>query len=331
MDFDETIRFKNVEKSIIDQLYIQDWRVNTEKSIEFFEDELTIVKLVSFDDQLDEFINWLDDGNPIAVDHQWSSKSRNQDENSITLFQFCSSKGVLLVQRNPETTANNESLLNFMKSHKLFAKTTKRDYIKFQQVFGQEASKISFEDITRTRLLANGESASFDEMVNRFCEKKPSIKLNNRSFQKYHWDNNPLKKMQVIFAGFRVIELYEAMKKFPEPNLHFISEDPNVPIPIQYIQGISRIQIKPKLKYMLIYDINGNTLVDLTNTIGLKKTFRNIYMFTKNGDTNNDDDEFDKAIIEVENLVQFHKKIIKANYKISPIDASLWEIEDNES
>lgn len=323
---ESTISFRNSEKPNISQFFHKLWRTGIEKTVEYFENESTIVKLVSFDESLESQIEWIEDGQPISFDYQYSNKSRDQDENSITLFQFCSSKGVLLIQRDPLTTVKNDKLLNFMISNKFFAKTTKRDYIKFEKVFGDDATKIAFEDITRTRLLANGFSSSFDDMVDRFCEKKQMFQFDTKRLQRSNWDSQPLNMMQVLFAGFRVLALYNSMKKFPEPNMSFVSEDPNVPIPIQYIQGISRIEIKPKLKYMLIYDLRENTILDLTKIIGLKQTFRYIYMFTKNGETNDKNEPFDKAIIEVENLIEFRKKIKKAQSKISPIDSSLWEI-----
>lgn len=327
MDADNAITFSNINETMIEQLYNGDWAVDTEKSVEFFKNNYTIIKLVSFDKELDPYLNWLDDGNPFAFDYQWGNKSRNQNENPITLIQLCSSNGVLLIQRNPDITTNNENLLKFITSHQLFTKTTKNDYIKLKQTFGQDASKIQFEDVTRTRLLENGVSGSFDEMVDKFCDNIPAINFDTKRIQRLSWDKNPLKKIQVIFAGFKVAALYQAMKNFPEPNLHYIPEDPNVSIPIQYIQGISRFKILPNLKYMLIYDLKEENPVDLLQIVGRKETFNYIYMFTKDGETTDENGPFDKAIIEVVNLKEFNKKIKKANCKISPIDTSLWEIE----
>ena len=332
MEADGTISFNNVDSSAIDQLYWQEWQINTEKSIEYFENDFINLKYVSFNDQLEQSLNWLDDRKPIAFDYQWYNDSKNQDDNQITLFQFCSSNGVLLISRDPDVDEIDRTLLDFMKSQRLFTKTTKRDYIKFKQLFGRDASNIKFEDITRTRLLANGKSQNYDDMVKIYCDKKPQTKFNKKRIQMLKW-KYPFKKMQILFAGYRVAALYQAMKNLPEPNLHFISSDPNVPIPIQYIPGISNtirrpIQVKPKLKYMLIYNLHGESVTEILDIIGLKKSLRDIKMLTENGETNDDHSPFDKAIIELTSVKEFHKKITDAQYKIAFIDASLWEIEN---
>ena len=73
------------------------WEEGNTKIVNFFENQAVSVKLISSENlDLEENVNFLIDGSEIAVDFEWKPDDPGTN-NPIALFQFCSSKGVLLI------------------------------------------------------------------------------------------------------------------------------------------------------------------------------------------------------------------------------------------
>lgn len=51
-------------------------------------------------------------------------------------------------------------------------------------------------------------------------------------------------------------------------------------------------------------------------------------MFTKDGEINDENDQFGKKFIEIKNLVQFSIEVRSCDYKVAAFDSSLWETEN---
>lgn len=51
--------------------------------------------------------------------------------------------------------------------------------------------------------------------------------------------------------------------------------------------------------------------------------FRNDYMFTKDGEINDENEQFGKKFIEIKNLVQFSIEVRSCDYKVAAFDSSL--------
>ena len=185
------------------------WELNETKSVEFFKNKFFFVTLLSVNsNDLNNKLSKIDVNDPIALDLEWDEE--------LCLFQFCYSNDVLII-RHPKGPGN-ETLFNFMKTHKFFAKGTHNDRIKLKEKFGFDFDNEIIEDIAETRLIPNDHSLNFMKMTLEFAGEPTAI-FKDIKITKSDWDAAELSMRQVLYAAFDVVALYEAYPNFPEPTI----------------------------------------------------------------------------------------------------------------
>ncbi|OHT02324.1 hypothetical protein TRFO_07142 [Tritrichomonas foetus] len=205
----------NQEESIpLEKYKTKAWRMNTDKNVEFFDNEFTNVLLVNYNDEnLEKLLNSYIDGNPIALDLEWKC-DRGNTNNPIALYQICTSKGALLI-RSPKIkpSANELDVLkNFFGSNKFIMKGMMCDRNKLKSMFGNDF-QMEVEDVEATRLAAYKESKNFQAMVERYAGI-PAAQFKDKKISTSNWQAKTLSALQVLYAAFDVVSLYKCMPNF---------------------------------------------------------------------------------------------------------------------
>ena len=93
----ETIRFTS-EDTPLDSFKHHFWTSGTTKLVEFYRNELIPVTVIDLADaqQIEKSLNELIDTHPISIDLEWKPDEKKKIT-PISLFQLCSSKGVLII------------------------------------------------------------------------------------------------------------------------------------------------------------------------------------------------------------------------------------------
>lgn len=144
----------------LDELDGLPWNAEELREVEFFKDKFIKVELISIDHpNLKNKLEYLVDGSPIALDLEWKPDKKG-GKNPISLFQFCSSKGVLIVT-NPHPEGNH-IMEEFLSKNKLFGKGMHCDFKKLYLMFGK---RFDIEDIQSTWLTPNNISINFEQMI----------------------------------------------------------------------------------------------------------------------------------------------------------------------
>ncbi|OHT00016.1 hypothetical protein TRFO_33396 [Tritrichomonas foetus] len=203
------------------------WNINTCLNVEFFAGEMTNVRLINYNDpNLVELLNSYVNDNPIALDLEWRYDQCGTN-NPIALFQFCSSKGALLI-RMPEYLPKAEDIQNlkfFLEANKFIMKGTYCDRIKLLTMFGEDL-KIDYEDVEITRLRAHGHSPSFNSMIEDFAGT-PVVEFKDKDVSMSNWNAPVLTAQQVLYAAFDVVGLFKCISNFDEPDFDFKFTYPN--------------------------------------------------------------------------------------------------------
>ena len=186
------------------------WKEGDSKLVNFFEDKQVLVKLVSIENSnLDENLNFLIDGSGIAVDCEWKPDD-SKSNNPIALFQFCSSKGVLLVHNTKPS--KNEVMLNFLNNNSFFAKGMSCDRKKLKSMFD---TPFEIEDIQETWLKPYKVSINFEQMVETLVGA-PAAQFKDKHISRSDWSQTPLSVKQVLYASFDAYGLYLSYQKLKE-------------------------------------------------------------------------------------------------------------------
>ena len=180
------------------------WEIGEVRNVEFFPDYLVPVTLIVVTQpDLDTFLHNIDDGSSIAIDLEW--------DDELCLFQFCTSKGVLVI-RHPKGPGN-ETLREFLKSHKFYGKGIENDKKMLQRKFG-ETFEENIEDIAKTRLRPYGHSENFNTMTLQFAGA-PVASFKDIRITTSNWGQEVLTMRQVMYAAFDVVALFVAYPRFP--------------------------------------------------------------------------------------------------------------------
>lgn len=181
------------------------WNLNSKYSIEFYPDFVISVLLISTNDlHLQDNLNNIENGEePIALDLEW--------EDEICLFQFCSSKGCLII-RHP-CGQGNPILRSFLETHSFYGKGNHNDLQKLTEKFGL-TFKIDLEDIERTRLIPNSCSINFIQMSEQFAGQSTAV-FKDKEMTFSNWEDETLSMRQVMYAAFDVVALFKCYPNFP--------------------------------------------------------------------------------------------------------------------
>ena len=189
----------------LDSYELEPWEVGELRLVEFFPGKLVRVKLTSVESgEFEECLMGIVDQGPIALDLEW--------DNELCLFQFCTSKGVLVVRH--EKHEGDPVLKEFLLSHQFFGKGAANDRRQLRMKFGCDFDCI--EDIAETRLVPYGHSENFMQMTLQFAGAPAAIFKDVR-VAKSSWSRKVLSMRQVLYAAFDVVAIYECYPKLPPP------------------------------------------------------------------------------------------------------------------
>ncbi|EAY00495.1 3'-5' exonuclease family protein [Trichomonas vaginalis G3] len=190
----------------LDDLINVFWEEGETKLVDFFENTPVSVTVISSEsDKLSECFNQFDDGNVICIDLEWKP-NRNDQAHPISLFQFCSSKGVLIVPNSLED--GTDSLHNFLQAHTFYAKGISQDKKKLRQMFDETFDII---DIEKYYLTPNNLPLNFEQMITTLVGE-PSAQFKDKKMTTSDWTKRPLSVKQILYAAFDVYGLFLAVK-----------------------------------------------------------------------------------------------------------------------
>lgn len=205
----ESINFKSCSE--VTDLECVPWPPGTTRFVEFFPFYLSKVTLLRSDcpDLMDR-LHQIEDGYPVFFDLEWRP-DHNSFRNQISVMQFATSKGVIVLQIIPG--ADTRDLKVYISTHKLIGKGTHNDHQKLNLMFGNSLH-IELEDIEVTRLKPRGLSLNFEEMVLSHVGK-PSISFKDKKITLSDWSCPVLSTPQILYAAFDVVALKNVASKLP--------------------------------------------------------------------------------------------------------------------
>ena len=179
-----------------------EWKVGESHDVEFFPGKWFHVLLATSDDpNIESLLKHLEDGAPIAIDLEWNDE--------ICLFQFCSSKGVLVI-RHPKGPGH-PAIHSFLTRNLFYGKGMSNDRKQLYQKFHSEFPEM--EDIEATRLRPYGFSDNFIEMTREFAGE-PTAEFKDLRITTSDWEAETLSSRQVLYAAFDVVALFVAYPNF---------------------------------------------------------------------------------------------------------------------
>lgn len=258
--FQNKIHFGNEYPSFLSYQDLT-WNLMEQYNIEFFPNEFYKVTLISTETpDLYDYLNGIVDGNKIAIDLEW--------ENELCLFQFCTSKGVLVV-RHPNGPGNR-ILLEFLQHNKFFGKGMHNDFMHLTEKFNVDF-KEEMEDIAMTRLIPYHYSENFMEMTLQFAGE-PTDCFKNVVITKSNWEAKELSITQVIYAAFDVVAIFKAYPNFPPQKKY------------EKIIKIPKLRLKQEIKIPIVIKKKSMDIVKTMNKIVLKTVpIKKIYPFIRIG------------------------------------------------
>lgn len=236
----QIIRFDSGFPTLIDYGN-QFWNINEQHSIEFYPNYIMPVLLISADcenlkQHLEEICN---DDEPIALDLEWNDY--------ISLFQFCTSKGCLIIRNHQPK--ENIIIRSFLESHSFYGKGNHNDRQKLAQMFG-DTFKIALEDVEQTRLIPNNCSINFIKMSEEFAGKSTAV-FKDKEMTFSDWDTETLTMRQVMYAAFDVVALVKCYPNFPAPE--FATKEQKVKSKAPKIRGPTiKIDNQFKKQYQIV-------------------------------------------------------------------------------
>ncbi|OHT01867.1 hypothetical protein TRFO_31208 [Tritrichomonas foetus] len=190
--------------------YKYQWNPRETRIIEFYPNQkVSVTLLYSSDPNLLETLLTYVDGNPISIDLEWA-QPYNHSPHIIELFQFASSKGVVIVASDSNT--GYDKITQFLNSSKFFGKGMSSDKKKLYQCCGQ---KFDMEDIEITRLLPNNLSINFETITNEFLGKSTASFKDHR-VQRSDWSVRPLSILQILYGAHDAYSMLLVYQKLIE-------------------------------------------------------------------------------------------------------------------
>lgn len=191
------------------------WENIEEHLVEFFPKKPVSLKVVdSNDPNLGNILEFLVDGQPMSIDLEWKP-DRLADFHPISLFQFASSKGIIIVTNS--SPCGTTQLKHFIESHQLFGKGMTYDHFKLLTMFG---TTFQIEDIEHSRILPNGLPVNFNSLVEELIGT-PAAQFKDKTVSTSDWSRRPLSTKQILYAAFDAHATYlcfhELLKRYGGP------------------------------------------------------------------------------------------------------------------
>ena len=170
------------------------WNENEERKVEFYPGKLTKVTVIDASNpNLYDILMSLDDGKYVSADFEWTTNCGSK--NIIDLFQYSSSKGVIIVTGNMKCGA--EAIKKFHSNVKIFGKGMSCDKKKLKAFLVETEN---MEDIEKTRLKPNKITESFEKLTNIFIGNSCS-KFKDHRIQMSNWSARPLTIKQILYSA----------------------------------------------------------------------------------------------------------------------------------
>ena len=186
------------------------WNAGELCSVCFYKNKPVSVQLIDVEDQnLENLLNNINDGHEISVDFEWKP-DKTGETHPISLFQFCSSKGILIIQNSKQE--KSEILESFLNSNKFIGKGTHVDQKKLLEMFGKH---FDIEDIQNTWLIPYDISTNFEEMIDTLVGP-PCAQFKDKRISRSDWSQRPLSVKQILYSAFDAYGLYLAYKVLKE-------------------------------------------------------------------------------------------------------------------
>lgn len=179
------------------------WPTDTSKSVDFFYDNPTLVTVVSVRNPvLQSLLEDVVDGVPIAFECKWRREYHKNVEQPISIFQFCSSKGVLLVLNDDfEADAN---IREFLSTYSFIGRNVCRYDRKLYDSFGDY---FNINDFQTTFLEPYEIPLGFRNTVSYLVGSEPQINF-LREKSDSNWNMSPLSMSQALHLAYEVYALY---------------------------------------------------------------------------------------------------------------------------
>jgi len=202
------------------------WNFGETKLVEFYSGILIPVTVVETSDpKLKDFLWQIIDGNPISMDLEWCPMP-NLSENVLDLFQFASSKGVVLVCL--ERDIGKDIIAEFLRNNIIFGKGMSNDRKKIYQYLEE---KFSFIDIETAYLNPHSITNNFEAMTKQFAGES-TADFKDHSVQVSNWSKRPLSVQQCLYAAhdsYAVLLVFNKLKELygnPPPEAIKVKKQP---------------------------------------------------------------------------------------------------------
>lgn len=170
------------------------WNEGETREVEFYPGKTTPVTVIDASDpNLLEKLMSLSDDMYVSADFEWVTNVKSS--NIIELFQYSSSKGVIIVTGNKDCGAN--AIKEFHERVNIIGKGMVCDNIKLRKFFGKPPP---MEDIEKTRLQPNKIPINFEKMSNIFNGNSCAV-FKDHKVQMSNWSKRPLTIKQVLYSA----------------------------------------------------------------------------------------------------------------------------------
>lgn len=188
------------------------WPSNTTKLVEFYPGVSVKVTVVDSQDEglrqiLEEFA---DKTTPMSIDLEWRPDKKHMS-NPIAVFQFCSSKGVMIVLNSEEH--GSPVLKEFLEMHQFIGKGMSVDRKKLRNMFSS-AFQGQLEDIEQTLLNSYNLTKNFTDLVETVLGS-PAAQFKDKWVSISNWAARPLSVKQILYAAFDAYAVFEIYKQIP--------------------------------------------------------------------------------------------------------------------
>lgn len=178
------------------------WEIGKSYYVNFYPNSPVLVQVVSITSpSLENDLESLRDGKAICLDLEWKPDF-HKENHPIALFQFSSSKKVLIVLNEGEFLNNdgngNPILKHFLKTNRIYGKGLSNDRRKLFSMFGES---FPIEDIESTRIKPHHLPVSFSAIVETLVGS-PVVQFKDKLVSRSNWENRPLTIKQILYASF---------------------------------------------------------------------------------------------------------------------------------
>jgi hypothetical protein len=201
----------------LDALADVPWPAGQSSTVEFYVGIPVPVTVVdSTDPALPAYLSAFADDRPMGVDLEWKPDHGNAF-NPIAVFQFCSTKGVLVVLN--DLPGGTPALKAFLTAHHFFGKGMSYDHFKLRTMF---ECVFQIEDIQESRIIPHDLPVNFVDLVAQVIGL-PVAQFKDKLVSSSDWSARPLSTKQILYSAFdayATFRIYQVLReRFGEPDI----------------------------------------------------------------------------------------------------------------